>query len=243
MSAPRFVNTKDGVCWTRRTVTSGGIALYAPEGVCKCPEFVMATLAELAEHGIVGSADVLPVKVGPVSRTLDVVEDELTGVSLSLYEEELATERLRWALASAKRGRARLRAQVAALLEERRSTNEALDDAVQELRARQSCPCPPADQPGPHQLGCPQAEAPPSERPVNELTTVFPPVSALREVPSGETDPARRAAWRMLSRDEPHDSPLHQDHRIPHDLQVPKSCRLDADQVDEVSRRFIGGGA
>lgn len=64
MSAPRFVNTRDGVCWTRRTVTSGGIALYAPEGVCKCPEFVMATLAELAEHGIVGSADVLPVPVG-----------------------------------------------------------------------------------------------------------------------------------------------------------------------------------
>lgn len=68
MSAPLVVNTKDGVCWTRRTVTSGGIALYAPEGVCKCPVFVMATLAELAEHGIVGSADVLPMPVGPVPQ-------------------------------------------------------------------------------------------------------------------------------------------------------------------------------
>lgn len=65
MSAPLVVNTTDGTCWTRRTVTSSGIALYAPEGVCSCPEFVMATLAELAEHGISGSADVLPVPVGP----------------------------------------------------------------------------------------------------------------------------------------------------------------------------------
>lgn len=64
MSAPLVVNTRDGVCWTRRTVTSGGIALYAPEGVCSCPSFVMATLEELAEHGIVGSADALPVPVG-----------------------------------------------------------------------------------------------------------------------------------------------------------------------------------
>lgn len=64
MSAPLVVNTRDGVCWTRRTVTSGGLALYAPEGVCSCPEFVVATLAELAEHGIAGSADVLPVPVG-----------------------------------------------------------------------------------------------------------------------------------------------------------------------------------
>jgi hypothetical protein len=205
VSAPKFVNTKDGVCWTRRTVTSGGIALYAPEGVCKCPEFVMATLAELAEHGIVGSADVLPMRVGPLPRTLDGVEDELTGVSLSLYEEELLTERLRWALASAKRGRARLRAQVAALLAERRSTNEALDDAVQELRARQSCPCPPADQPGPHQLGCPLDGVPasaPSERPVNELTAAFAPMPVLREVLDGEHYAQVHHGWR-LGRDLP----------------------------------------
>jgi hypothetical protein len=80
MSAPLVVNTRDGVCWTRRTVTSGGIALYAPESVKTCPDFVMATEAELAEHGIVGSADVLPVPVReePQPRTmLDHARDAL----------------------------------------------------------------------------------------------------------------------------------------------------------------------
>ncbi|GAA3851780.1 hypothetical protein GCM10023084_02500 [Streptomyces lacrimifluminis] len=49
------------------------------------------------------------------------------------------------------------------------------------------CPCPPADQPGPHQVGCPQAEVPVvAERPVNELTQAFAPVAALREVLDGE---------------------------------------------------------
>lgn len=65
MSAPLVVSTRDGACWTRRAVTEGGIALYAPEAVKTCPEFVMATLAELAERGIVGSADALPMPVGP----------------------------------------------------------------------------------------------------------------------------------------------------------------------------------
>jgi hypothetical protein len=64
VSAPLVVNTTDGTCWTRRAVTRDGLALYAPEGVCRCPEFVMATLAELAEHGIAGSADALPMPVG-----------------------------------------------------------------------------------------------------------------------------------------------------------------------------------
>jgi hypothetical protein len=40
-----------------------------------------------------------------VPRSLDAVEDELTGVNLSLYEEELENARLRLALASAQRGR------------------------------------------------------------------------------------------------------------------------------------------
>jgi hypothetical protein len=76
---PLVVNTRDGVCWERRAVTSDGRGLYAVEGSCRCPEFVMATLAELAEHGIVGSADVLPVPVGPepqaVSLPLKVVAE------------------------------------------------------------------------------------------------------------------------------------------------------------------------
>ena len=65
MSGPLVVNTKDGAVWTRRG-TLRGEPLYAlHSAVCGCPEFVMVTLADLAELGIVGSADVLPVPVGP----------------------------------------------------------------------------------------------------------------------------------------------------------------------------------
>lgn len=143
---PLVVNTKDGAVWRRRAVSADGRGLYAADGTCACPEFLLVPLSELAVHGIVGSADVLPVPVGPVLRSeLDQARDDVVGACLARWEEEQDNERLRWALASAKRGRARLRAQVAALLEERHSTNEVLDDAVQELRARQSCPCPPAD--------------------------------------------------------------------------------------------------
>jgi hypothetical protein len=64
VSAPLVVNTTDGTVWTRREGSRGGEALYAPEKCGQCPQFVMATLTELAEHGIAGSADVLPVPVG-----------------------------------------------------------------------------------------------------------------------------------------------------------------------------------
>jgi hypothetical protein len=78
MSAPESVRTKDGMVWTLRTVTSSGIALYAPKGVCECPAFVMATLSELAEHGIqsaelaaaVAEHGAFPVPVGPESEAL-----------------------------------------------------------------------------------------------------------------------------------------------------------------------------
>ncbi|MFJ3021427.1 hypothetical protein ACIPH4_10810 [Streptomyces tendae] len=104
MSAPLVVNTRDGACWTRRTVTEGGIALYALADVCQCPEFVMATLPELAERGIVGSADGLPMPVGPAL----VSEAELDGA----MGELAAFLRVRLALESARRGRRELRAQV-----------------------------------------------------------------------------------------------------------------------------------
>lgn len=108
---------------------------------------------------------------------------------------------------------AALRAQVADLLAERHTTNEALSEAAEALRADRGvgCSCPPQDRP--HQVGCQQDGVP------DRLTQTFASVAALRE--------------------DPHDSPLHHDYRIPHDL--PESCRLDADQADEVSRRFIGG--
>ncbi|MFF6781368.1 hypothetical protein [Streptomyces sp. NPDC012510] len=65
MSAPLVVNTVDGAVWTRRDGSRDGEALYAPEKCGACPQFVMVTLTELAELGIVGSADVLPVPVLP----------------------------------------------------------------------------------------------------------------------------------------------------------------------------------
>ncbi|MFJ8145988.1 hypothetical protein ACIQ6R_13040 [Streptomyces sp. NPDC096048] len=105
MSAPLVVNTRDGACWTRRTVTPGGIALYAPEAVKTCPEFVMATLEDLAAHGIQGSADALPMPVGPVPM---VSEEELDAA----FNELRASLRLRLALASAQRGRRELRAEL-----------------------------------------------------------------------------------------------------------------------------------
>jgi hypothetical protein len=104
MSFPIAVNTADGTCWTRRGALRGGEALYAPEGVCSCPEFVMATLAELAEHGIVGSADALPMPAGPGPVSEAELDAALTEVSAFL--------RVRLALESAKRGRRELRAEL-----------------------------------------------------------------------------------------------------------------------------------
>ncbi|MYU22901.1 hypothetical protein [Streptomyces sp. SID8352] len=85
MSAPLEVNTLDGTVWTRRAVTRDGLALYAPEGVCNCPEFVMATLPELAERGIGGSADVLlaPVGPGPVVRPIALPEAQVDALAAS----------------------------------------------------------------------------------------------------------------------------------------------------------------
>lgn len=126
MSAPLVVNTKNGVCWTRRTVTSGGIALYAPERVRTCPEFVMATLSELAEQGILGSADVLPMPVGPhpQPRTmLDRARDAL--------KARMAKDDLRLVLEN-------VIGYASWLESERHSTNESLDDAVRALREAQA---------------------------------------------------------------------------------------------------------
>lgn len=116
-SDPLVVNTQDGVVWMRRAVTREGRGLYAVADAPKCcPEFVMATLAELAEHGIAGMADALPMPVGPVLRSeLDQARDDVMGACLARWEEEQDNARLRLALASAKRGRSKLRARVAEL--------------------------------------------------------------------------------------------------------------------------------
>lgn len=107
---PLVVNTQDGACWTRRAVTRDGRGLYAlAEVAADVPVLVLARLSELAEHGLASMADALPMPVGPGPRTADVVEDELTGANLSLWEEEQTTARLRLALKSAQRGRRELR--------------------------------------------------------------------------------------------------------------------------------------
>ena len=167
MSAPLVVNTRDGVCWTRRTVTSGGIALYAPERVKTCPGFVMATLEELAEQGIVGSAFALPVPVGPepvpqgpgtFRFTLDIegatdredaswaAEQAVSAVEGQGYKAFTAVvdEDAHYRAAfEAQRSRAETldrllrtaQGRVAELESERHSTNEALSDAAEALRA------------------------------------------------------------------------------------------------------------
>lgn len=187
--------------------------------------------ARVSVEGVPLSADLAEPKL----RTLDQVEDELTGVSLALYEEQLDTARLRLALKSAQRGRRelrelldsppsfdeiearvrvseereRLRARVAELEAERHSTNEALDDAVQSLRANgdrltaleaqaaaEECRCP---EPAPLCEGCPcKCHAGQAKASADKLTRLFAPTQALRE--------------------DPHDSPLHHAYRIPHDL-------------------------
>ena len=115
---PRFVNTRDGVCWERRAVTDSGLGLYAVEGSCKCPPFKMATFVELAAHGIVEWADVLPMPVGPVPQL-----SELERLRLRVDEVERAYTF----------DTAALKRRIAELEAERHTTNEALDDAVQAL--------------------------------------------------------------------------------------------------------------
>ncbi|MFH9826764.1 hypothetical protein [Streptomyces bobili] len=168
MSAPLVVNTKDGMCWTRRVVTSDGIALYVPEGVRLCPEFVMATLPELAEHGIVGSAEVLPLPVGPEPSAR---EKERAAIAELIGEAKPATAGLVASLAKAvhdvrvhehptwedlyclnltsfmgeRMGPVLRRlldaeARVVELEAERRTTNEALSDITVALREREAAP-------------------------------------------------------------------------------------------------------
>ncbi|MFD0146179.1 MULTISPECIES: hypothetical protein [unclassified Streptomyces] len=49
---PLSVTTSDGTVWVRSAITRTGRGLYTIDGVHTCPEHVMATLDELAEHGL-----------------------------------------------------------------------------------------------------------------------------------------------------------------------------------------------
>lgn len=150
MSAPLVVNTRDGACWLRCAVTRDGAALYAMEGAGAHPYPLMATEADLAEMGIVGSADVLPVPVGPAPQALSV--ERLAEIEAELrHVARVAAEATGWRLEDyqAVRGAlhgarlvvteaGHLRARVAELEAERHTTNEALADVTQALRASQS---------------------------------------------------------------------------------------------------------
>ena len=248
---PLVVNTKDGTTWSRRAVTQDGHGLYAVTDSCKCPEYLLATLAELAERGIVGSAYVLPMPVVPVPQPSE--RDRLRAAFVAALDEAHKThpcpvlgDQL-WSdcvhyddaghvsgVGSCHSGRRadavlavrdaevefliqevdRKSARIAELEAERHTTNEALDDAVQALRAGQSdgCSCPPADHP--HQVGClldvPAPGSP--ERPVAALREdVSPQVEKLRALLGGQ----------RVAVEDPHDSPLHHPYRLGHDLPSP----------------------
>jgi hypothetical protein len=298
----------------------------------------MATLAELAEHGIAGSADVLPMPVGPEPQALsaerlaeirsldllalvdDRVAPVISGHLAVLLDEVVRLRAVRAAIgdevarfgiygaalpatkALVKRAdelvteNGQLRAQVAELLAERHETNEALDDAVQELREDR-----PAEEPSVG--GYPPAlswlalldeddrveflDELADSAAVNQssdvrlaevertcatwrliaeaqhghntapgpdaVTQVFAPVASLREdaplkgrarLDASAAVAAEATHWKRLGIEDPHDSPLHQSHRVPHDLPVPDGCRLGADDLDEISRDvWFGGGA
>ena len=136
MSAPLVVNTADGTVWTRRGALRDGEALYAMAGVSDCPELVMATLADLAEHVIVGAADVLPVPVGTAPQALSAERlDEVDGRAAHLYEygSDVAVDE--WNRLAGSDVPA-LVAEVRRLWAERHDRNEWVDDAAQELERR-----------------------------------------------------------------------------------------------------------
>jgi hypothetical protein len=199
----------------------------------------------------------------PATPELDQVLEDLTGANLARWEEEQENARLRLALASARRGRSQLRAKVAELLAERHTTNEALDDAVQALRADRAesepprirkhhpdcaavvqagapCTCPPdftgedpddlADEDGctcpdtgrgePHDVDCPQADAPgPYDAVAPAVGPGSPEMRELRAALTGAPDAiTQRIAPLQALREDPHDSPLHHNWRLGRDL-------------------------
>ncbi|QCX81118.1 hypothetical protein C9F11_37675 [Streptomyces sp. YIM 121038] len=88
---PVAVTTRDGASWLRHAVSVDGRGLYAVAGaVPGVPECVLASLADLAELGIVGTADVLPVPVGAEALRfhLDRLRAQAPERATELYPEE-----------------------------------------------------------------------------------------------------------------------------------------------------------
>lgn len=164
---PLVVNTQDGSCWTRRAVTRAGRGLYALAGVQgPVPELVLATLTELAEHGLASMTDTPPAP--PAASAPGLLAEDRTAIAALIGDAKPAAPALLVSFAESVRDRREhdhstqledwyclnlaafmgermgpvlrrlvdAEARVAELLAERHTANEALDDAVQELRAR-----------------------------------------------------------------------------------------------------------
>lgn len=94
---PLFVNTAGGQCWKRQHVDGDGRGLYALADVVACPAYVLASFAELAELGISGSADVLPVPVLPEPQLALPWAHEMPDGDLSGFLDDLVSAALnRW---------------------------------------------------------------------------------------------------------------------------------------------------
>jgi len=129
-TTPQRVRTFDGAEWELRATTQTGTALYAIAGAPECcPPSLMATLAELAEHGIqstelaavVAELGALPMPAGPEPRTVldrarNALKARMTKDDLRLVLQNVVTY-------------------TAELEAERHTTNEALSDAAEQLRA------------------------------------------------------------------------------------------------------------
>lgn len=73
---PLTVTTLDGTRWVRSGLTRSGRGLYAIEGATACPDHVMATLNELAEHGI----RPLPQPLAPSTENVSPQVQKLRGI-------------------------------------------------------------------------------------------------------------------------------------------------------------------
>jgi hypothetical protein len=101
MKAPELLRTFDGAEWELRSTTQTGTALYAVKGSPKCcPPYVMATLTELAEHGIqsaelaaaVAELGALPVPAGNATQPqpLTVFRASHDALTFGLYSTPAA---------------------------------------------------------------------------------------------------------------------------------------------------------
>lgn len=187
---PLTVTLKDNSVWRRRAVTDTGLGLYAVEGSCQCPEYLLVSLAELAVHGIQGMAHALPMPVGPQPRPSGGFPPALPWARL-MDDEDLADFLDELAAAAITHAsNARALSEVESVIARWRLIAEA-------QHGHNTAPGPDA------------------------MSQAFAPVATYRE--------------------DPHDSPLHHDYRIPHDL--PLGCGLTDAQVEQLGNPFLDGGA